>query len=209
MYAIDDLERIAERIARSRIYDGLTTDRAFVLLLIGQALGFDPVAALDVLILDRGRPSLTPRGQLALIQRAGALDEFTLERLADDDGAFAGYRCRMRRGVVAFEAAFTLRDAERAGLIANPSWQSYPENMCRWRAIGMVADVVCPDLALGGGRPLSTTTTDPLDLAIRTYGADRVAQAFARTETPDEALDLLERGEMPDAGLATTVPDGL
>lgn len=200
MYTINELERIAERVARSRMYDGLTTDRAFVLLCIGQALGFDPVAALDVLILDRGRPSLTPRGQLALIQRAGVLDEFVLERLTDDDGAFLGYRCRMRRGVVAFEAAFTLRDAERAGLTDNPTWKWYPENMCRWRAVGLVADVVCPDLGLGGGRPLTMTNTDPLELAIREHGPERVAQAMAIAETPDEAIRLLETGEMPEEG---------
>lgn len=196
MYSLDELERIAERIARSRIYDGLTTDRAFVLLLVGQALGFDPVAALDVLILDRGRPSLTPRGHLALIQRAGVLDAFALERLTDADGAFVGYRCRMQRGVIAFEATFTLADAARAGLTSNPAWAAYPENMCRWRAIGMVADVVCPDLGLGGGRPLLASAADPLDLAIREYGPERVAQAIAATDAPDAALHLLETGEL-------------
>lgn len=45
---------------------------------------------------------------------------------------------------------WTLDNAVIAGLMKPDSnWEKYPENMCKWRAIGFCADIAAPDVTAG------------------------------------------------------------
>jgi hypothetical protein len=80
------------------------------------------------------------------------IKKVVITRLVDDKGQYVGHECTLARRDNGFEysSRFTMADAKRAGVLKPGSgWESYPENMCQWRAVGFCADVVCPDIVGG------------------------------------------------------------
>lgn len=145
------LWQLAERVARSAYYGRLSRDQAFLLMAYGRELGLAPITALDVLHVINGRPALSPRGALALLRRSPEIQTVEFDRLTDAGGQFAGYRATIiRRTGASYSAEWTLADAERAGLLRNPQWRQYPEQMCLWRALGRAADMGATDVLAGG-----------------------------------------------------------
>jgi hypothetical protein len=110
--------------------------------------------------------SLAPKAVLALIYNSGIVEDFEIIDMEDEGGNPVGCTVIGKRkdnwSGDPYEATFTLEDAEKAGILkAGGAWESYPANMCRWRAIGFWADVVVPDLTLGLMR--TTDLTDQVD----------------------------------------------
>ena len=71
-------------------------------------------------------------------------------------------------------------DAKKAGLVKPDSgWAKYPAQMCQWRVIGYVADVVAPDVSGGMKR------ADEFGGEITIEGDYQVATAEYRLVTPD------------------------
>ena len=46
---------------------------------------------------------------------------------------------------------FTMKEAEERGYTSNPIYKKYPENMLKWRVLGMVAKFIAPDALKGIG----------------------------------------------------------
>ncbi|HAL16867.1 MAG TPA: hypothetical protein DCP32_08975 [Anaerolineaceae bacterium] len=142
----------------SRLFGVSSQEQAAAIMLKGYELGLPITSSFEFINVIDGKPTLSPRGALALINSKGVLDEYKLTRL-EKSGKFFGYSCTMKRGKNSFTATFTLEDAARAQLTeGSPSssgkrgygnWEKYPENMAMWRAIGFCADVVCPDITGG------------------------------------------------------------
>ena len=120
-------------------------------MLKGYELGLSITASFEFVQVVQGKPSLAPRGALALLHNSPEITTLAITRLTDGQGAFVGYQCHMaRRNGFAHTVQFTLADAQRAGVVKSGSgWANYPENMCLWRAVGFCADVVAPDITAG------------------------------------------------------------
>lgn len=146
----ETITAIAPAMHQARLFGVKSADQAAAIMLTGFELGLGLTAAFEFVHIVREKPSISPRGMLALIHRSGELKSFELTEV-QKNGKFHGYTCRMeRKNGFAFSDSFTLDDARNADLIKDDSgWAKYPRNMCRWRVIGFVADVVFPDL-LGG-----------------------------------------------------------
>lgn len=151
MEVVSVIEKLAPVVAASKMFN-VTPAQAAVIMLKGYELGFGLATAFEFIHVIKDRPGVSPKGMMALIHRSGDVD-VKIRRIPEDRAQpLIGYECWMRRKSTGIEhrAVFTMKDAERAGLIKPESgWQRYPENMCMWRAVGFAADVVCPDL--GGG----------------------------------------------------------
>jgi len=157
------IQSIAPIAAAARMF-GVTQEQAAIVMLKGHELGLGLAAAFEFIHVIDGKPSIAPKGALAIMHMSGAV-EMRLTRLTDPKGNFTGYECHMKRKDTNFEhtTRFTLEDAKRAYLTEGSptssgkrgygNWEKYPENMCQWRAIGFAADVVCPDLLGGMIRP--------------------------------------------------------
>ena len=148
------IKAIAPVAQASRMF-GVTIEQAAIVMLKGHELGLGLAGAFEFIHVIDGKPSLSPKGMMALIHNDGRI-EVKLTRLVDKSGKFEGYECWMKRKDTGFEhsARFTLQDAVKAGLMKDKSsWEKYPENMCQWRAIGFAGDVVCPDVGGGMLRP--------------------------------------------------------
>ena len=201
---------IAPVMYKSRLFGVSSVEQAAAIMLKGYELGLSITASFEFVQIVQGKPSLAPRGAVALLHNSPEITAIEITRLTDAQGAFLGYRCHMaRRNGFAHTAEFTLADAKRAGLIkADSGWANYPENMCQWRAIGFCADVVAPDITAGltglmkmperfgvtitqDGDivfPPPPATEHDVDDLIAQYGVDAVIEAAEGNlpSTPDE-----------------------
>ena len=139
------VQAIAPTMHRARLFGVASPEQAAAILLKGYELGLGFGASFEFIQVIQGKPTLSPRGALALILRSELLDGMKIDEQAD--------RCTVwmkRKGGLEYSLAVTLDDAKKAGLVkAGSAWQYYPSNMLRWRAVGFVADVLFSDV-LGG-----------------------------------------------------------
>lgn len=143
----------------SRLFGVASIEQAQAIMLKGYELGFSLSTSFEFIQVVDGKPSLSPRGALALLHNSKEIEGLKLTRLVDAAGKFTGYECYMKRGNFEHTARFTLEDGKRALLTEGSptgngkrgygNWEKYPENMCQWRAIGFCADVVAPDITGG------------------------------------------------------------
>ena len=146
----DQIKTIAPVMHVSRIMGVTSPEQAMAVMLKGYELGMSLTTSFEFIQIVDGKPSLSPRGALALLHNSKEIDELQITRLVDAKGNFYGYECFMKRGKFEHTGKFTLDDARKAGLVkAGGNWEKYPENMCQWRAIGFCVDVVAPDITGG------------------------------------------------------------
>jgi hypothetical protein len=138
---------IAPTLARAH---AMSTDKMAATLLKGYELGLSFTASLELVQVVQGKTSLSPRGALALMQTSPVIKSVDVKRLSDNKG-FIGYECVIKRvNGFEFTARWTMEQAAKAGLIkAGGGWESYPENMCMWRAVGFAADAAASDVTCG------------------------------------------------------------
>lgn len=145
------IQAIAPVMKDSRLFGVATEAQAAAVMLKGHELGLSLTASFEFIHVIDNKPTLAPRGALALILGSPLCEGVTIVDEKDDKGAPTGCSVTMKRkGGMAYTARFTLEDAKRAGLIkAGSGWEKYPSLMYKWRAIGFAADVVFPDLLNG------------------------------------------------------------
>lgn len=136
---------IAPVMHQSRLFGAASADQAAAIMLKGYELGLGLGASFEFIQVVDGKPTLSPRGALALIYQSGQLAKMHISEVIDS--------CTVsmtRKNGFSYELTWTMGDAERTGQVkAKSTWEKYPANMLRWRAIGFCADVVFPDI-LGG-----------------------------------------------------------
>jgi hypothetical protein len=146
----EQIKSLAPVMHMSRIMGVGSAEQASAIMLKGYELGFSLSTSFEFIQIVDGKPSLSPRGALALLHNSKEIEGLKLIRMVDSSGKFYGYQCYMKRGNFEHTSRFTLDDAKKAGLVkAGGNWEKYPENMAQWRAIGFCADVVAPDITGG------------------------------------------------------------
>ena len=171
------LKEIAPVMHVSRLFGMSSPEQATAIMLKGYELGLSVTASFEFVQVVEGKPSLSPRGALALIQSKGILDALKISDIMKDDKYF-GAECYMKRGNTEYTARFTLDDAKRAQLTEGSptstgkrgygNWEKYPTNMCTWRAVGYCADVVCPDIT--GGLTTFLKMPEAFDVEVNDSG---------------------------------------
>lgn len=145
------IERIAPVMQKSRLFGVATAEQAMAIMLKGHELGLQLTASFEFIVVIQDKPSLIPRGALALIFNSSEYDGMTIDDQRNDkDQPVACVVTMKRKNGFSYTATYTMNDAKLADLIKPGSgWAKYPENMLRWRSIGYCADVVFPDV-IGG-----------------------------------------------------------
>jgi hypothetical protein len=147
--SVDDLARLARVFAASGLFGRAGNQETQVAecairLMAGMEAGFSPFASATGVHIINGRPAFSANLLAQAVRRHPDYDYRVLEKTAQ--------LCRIRflsRGEVLGEELFTIDMAERAGLLKNPTWRSYPEAMLFSRALTAGMRTHCPD-ALGG-----------------------------------------------------------
>lgn len=148
------IQSIAPVAAAARMF-GVTKEQAAVVMLKGHELGLGLASAFEFIHVIDSKPSISPKGALALIHQSGELAALKIEDLTDTKSTPT--RCKVtmkRKNGFEYTVEFSMADAQRAGVVKDKSgWEKYPANMLRWRAVGYCADVVFPDVVGGLYRP--------------------------------------------------------
>jgi len=189
---------------KSRLFGIATEEQAMAIMAKGFELGLGLTSSFEFIQVVLGKPTLIPRGALALAYQSGELESLNISEANDENGQ--PYSCTVsgrRRGGSDYTLTFSLQDARRAGLLKPGSgWESYPANMLKWRAVGFWLDVVLPDVQGGmkradefgatvdaGGNIIDALATNlllepatqgltSLDELIETHGVERVMEAI-------------------------------
>ena len=139
------IEAIAPAMHAARFFGVSNPEQAMAIMLKGYELGLGLAASFDLIQVIQGRPALSPRGALALIQQSPLC-----ARLEIVDAPGACTVTMERTNGFSYTLTWTMADAQQAGLVKQGGgWEKYPANMLRWRAVGFCADVVFPDV-IGG-----------------------------------------------------------
>ncbi|MHB1131753.1 MAG: hypothetical protein ACYC4L_05125 [Chloroflexota bacterium] len=143
----DMIRQVAPIAHNSRLFSTFSADQATAIMLKGYELGLPLTASFDLISVIQGKPTLSPRGALAIILQSKDLASMNIDESVP-------HQCTvtMRRKSTAMEyrTTYTLEDANTAGLVKPDSnWIKWERNMLRWRAIGFVEDILFPDLLAG------------------------------------------------------------
>lgn len=115
--------------------------QATVKVLRGQELGLGPVTALEQIHVVQGRTALSAGLIGAMIKRSGRYD-YRITKHTDNECEIAFFENGKEIG----RSTFTMKDAERAGLLKKDNWRQYPRNMLMARALSNGARWYCPDV---------------------------------------------------------------
>lgn len=162
----ETIQAVAPVMKDSRLFGVSTEAQAAAIMAKGFELGLTLTASFEFITVIQGKPTLSPRGALALVQQSGLLESMKIEETKDAKGAPAACTVYMkRRGGFEYTASFSMADAQRADLVKKGSaWETYPSNMLRWRSVGYAIDMVFPDVVGGMKR------SDEFGVAVDTSG---------------------------------------
>ena len=186
--SVDDLARLARVFAASGLFGRAGNQdtqiaECAIRLMAGMEAGFSPFASATGVHIINGRPAFSANLLAQAVRRHPDYDYRVLEKTAT--------ACKIRflsRGEVLGEELFTIDMAERAGLLKNPTWRSYPEAMLFSRALTAGMRTHCPDALgghpaytpeeLGGAEVVPVTVTEPAAPAL-VPDTDLIAAAYA------------------------------
>lgn len=150
----DRVWRMAKALAQSRMFKDVTqAEQAFARILLGVDLGLSPTQALMNIDVVEGNARVRSTLLAAWVRKSEAYDYAVQEH--DDQHCVIEF---FYNGEPEGKSAFSLADAERAGLIKpdkpRSAWMAHPRNMLWARAMSNGVRWYCPDLT--GGIPVYT-----------------------------------------------------
>jgi hypothetical protein len=145
------IQQIAPAMHSARLFGVASPEQAMAIMLKGHELGLGLASSFEFIQVVEGKPTISPRGALAMIMQSPLCAGVKIEDIQDDNGDPVACRVWMKRtNGMEYTVTWTMADAQRAGIIKSKgAWETYPANMLRWRAVGYCADIVFPDL-IGG-----------------------------------------------------------
>ena len=168
--SVNEVERMANAVAKSGLFGVKNVEQAMALMLIAQAEGMHPaIAARDFHVI-QGRPALKADAMLARFQAAGGKVQWT----SYTDKIVSGVFSHPAGGSV--EIAWTIEQAKTAGLTGKDVWKQYPRAMLRARVVSEGIRTVYPGVAVGVYTPEEIADADSSPRRERDMGAAEVVE---------------------------------
>ena len=124
--------------------DTASEAQAITKVLAGKELGIPPFAAMSGIHIIQGKAELGYAMLAGLIKRSPNYNyRVTTHTIQECIIQF------MENGEPCGVSSFSMDDANKAGLLSNPTWKKYPKNMLFARAISNGFKFYCPDLSHG------------------------------------------------------------
>ena len=123
-----------------------TPEKAIIIQMYARANAIDPMVAFSEIYVVNGKPSMSVKLKMSLIAKKiqGAYVQ-PIKSSATSCTA-VGYR----PGREPMEYTYTIEQARQAGLAGKDIWRNYPDKMLMWRACGVIADMMFPDISTMG-----------------------------------------------------------
>lgn len=151
----NDMERMANAIAKSGLFGMKTPEQVLALMSIAQGEGLHPaIAARDYHIIS-GRPALKADAMLARFQQAGGSVKWTKYQ----DDVVSGVFAHPAGGEL--EVTWTMAQAKAIGLATKDNWRNYPKAMLRARCISEGIRTVYPGCIVGVYTPEEVQDMEP------------------------------------------------
>ena len=122
-----------------------TWQKATAIIMYGQELGMGPMEAIQSIDVIQGKPTQKPQSMKAMVHKRLPSAVFRQVKSTDDESVFEA----ARPGDVPAQFSFTIKDAERLGLLSKDNWKKQPKTMLNWRCVGHVSRTVFPDCLSG------------------------------------------------------------
>lgn len=147
--SISEAMHLAQVLVASRLLPRAvgTPEAAFAIIATGRELGLTAMQSLRSIHVIEGKPTLSADLVAALVKIRSDVCEWF--RLVDSTDQRAVYQTKRRGEPEPTTMAFTMADAQRAGVTGKDNWRKYPAAMLRARCITALARAVYPDLAMG------------------------------------------------------------
>lgn len=143
LVAISDIERMADAVAKSKLFGCKNKEEAMSLMLISQAEGMHPMTAVQEFHIIQGRPARKAESMLARFQNAGGKVAWHTYSDTEVSATFS----HPQGGEV--KVMWTITRAKAIGLAEKDNWKKYPAPMLRSRCISEGVRTVYPG-ATGG-----------------------------------------------------------
>ena len=142
--SFNDMQQMAEAIAKSGLFGMKDTNSVLALMAVAQAEGLHPATAARDFHIIQGRPALKADAMLARFQNAGGKVDWT----EYTDEKVTGLFTHPNGG--SLSVTWTLEQASRIGLVKPGSgWQKFPRAMLRSRCISEGIRSVFPGSVTG------------------------------------------------------------
>lgn len=160
--SLDDLLRFARMaVEGGAAPKGMSAGAAALAVQAGLERGLGPLGGLQNAVVINGVLSWRGQGAAALIQNSGVCRPGTLRFGSEGEGEqLKGFATAHRSSYPQPDRReFSVKDARQAGLWGKDGpWKQYPGRMLAWRALGLLARDVFPDVL--GGFPLAEEVED-------------------------------------------------
>ncbi len=154
-----------------------TAAAAVAIMLKGRELNIPPMQAFSSIYVVKGKPTVSAQLMGALILRAG--HSYHVESLTDQEAVITF----QRKAGKPYTHSFTLKDADKAGLLNSETWRKYPKAMLFSRCMSAGARIAMPDVIAGMYTP--EELADPGTLVVDDSG--EVIDVMPRVPAPATA----------------------
>jgi hypothetical protein len=191
--SLDDLLRFARMaVAGGAAPRGMSEGAAALAIQAGLERGLGVLGGLQQCVVINGVLSWRGQGAYSLIQNSSACKHGTLKFWCDGEGENRkGVAVAWRTGYPREDRReFSIKDAKLARLWGKAGpWTEYPNRMLAWRALGLLARDVFPDVL--GGFPLAEEATD-FEPILREKPPISAKPELPASTAPDPLLEALK-----------------
>jgi hypothetical protein len=198
-HSFEQLERIAEYVAQSRMIGGIENKaQAMTLMLLSQAEGRHPLEAQQRYHMVKGRPSKKAEAMLADFIESGGNVEFHERSETRCDATFTHVSVKEPVRVT-----WTIDMARTAQLMGNDGWKKYPRAMLHARTVSEGVRAVYPKACHGMYTPqeVEDMVTDRFEHLPHEESPKVITIEQKRESRPGEALEPIPQtiGALPVA----------
>ena len=142
------MERVAEKLFRGGVFsaDVKSADTAFAIILAGDEMGYEPMAAARAFALVKGKVSLSADAMIGLVKRSAQCEAWHVDVTTAETCTITTRRAGDEAPT---SLTYTIAMAQRAGLTGSQTWRAHPEAMLRARCGAALARAVYPDVCGG------------------------------------------------------------
>ena len=158
---LQDMQRMAEAIAKSQLFGMKTADQALALMIVAQAEGRHPGSVASDYHIIQGRPALKADAILGRFQDSGGIVKWTAYTDTKVSGQFMH-----PKSPTPVTVEWTIDMAKRANLANKENWKTYPRAMLRARVISEGVRTCFPSVCSGVYTPEEVQDFGPAERDI-------------------------------------------
>lgn len=179
------MERVAEKLFRGGVFSAevKSADTAFAIILAGDEMGYEPMAAARAFALVKGKVSLSADALIGLVKRSAQCEAW---RVVETTATECTITTKRAGDDMPTALTYTIAMATRAGLTGSQTWRAHPEAMLRARCGAALARAVYPDVCGGLYEP---DEAEEIRRGGKSHAADEPRDDAPAQPAPVDALD--------------------